>query len=125
MRGWIACCLMVAVFAVYALPANGENAYQTPEALQALAIMDHSCSSDSDAKDRLPDIKQLLSKAGRRSVYLSKQVAQVETSASPAPAPTATPAVPGATPTPFNQQPPIGPGVIPPPTTPPATTAPA
>lgn len=128
MRGWIACCTAIATFATMALPARAESPGQTPEALQALSILDRACESQSSVKEKLPDLKTLLNRAGRRSVILAskREVAQAEPTESPAPpvGPGNGTPIPGASPTPPLQAPPIGPVVAPPPTLPPATSTP-
>src|SRR5579875_3786510 len=137
MRRWIACCTVFALLSTWTAPAGAQQQSETPEALQALAIMDHSCGmSARELKSKLPSVKSLLARAGHRS-YL---VAQNEGEPSPAPAagsPSPQPyetvfpsetALPSPQPTqglPPLQRAPIGPGVLPPPTVPPATATPA
>src|SRR5579875_2541396 len=137
MRRWIACCTVFALLSTWTAPAGAQQQSETPEALQALAIMDHSCGmSARELKSKLPSVKSLLARAGHRS-YL---VAQNEGEPSPAPAagsPSPQPyetvfpsetVLPSPQPTqglPPLQRAPIGPGVLPPPTVPPATATPA
>ena len=113
MRGWVACCMAFVVFATVNLPANAESPTQTPEALQALSILDRACETGSNVKEKLPDLKTLLKNAGHRSIILA------QATESPTPAPSGSPSPP-----PPLQAPPIGPVIAPPPTLPPASATP-
>jgi hypothetical protein len=134
MRAWVACFTALAVLIVWAVPTGAQTPTQTPEALQALSVMDRSCSDSTQRlRKRLPEIKTLLGHAGRRSILLAQETPSpaespvpetTSTNAPPAGNPGGTP-LPGVSPTPYLQRPPIGPGVIPPPTLPPASATPA
>lgn len=133
MRRWIACCTALAMLAVSEFaaisPVSATEYYDTPEALQALSIMDVSCSSPGTLnKQKLPSIKSLFERAGRRSVALASQREVAQESSEPTPSPTESPSptpLPSGSPTlPPLQRTPIGPGVVPYPTLPSATATP-
>ena len=152
MRAALACLIAFALLSWTVAPASAAETSSSPEALQALALLDLSCDStpaaERAARARLPSIKSMLSRAGRRSLSLATapipaqarlpadagliELAQAEATATPAVSPTPTlPAgdaggtpLPGVSPTPALQRPPIGPGVLIPPTAPGQTAAP-
>ncbi|MGH7661337.1 MAG: hypothetical protein ACRENA_10545 [Vulcanimicrobiaceae bacterium] len=132
---WIACCTAFALLCPWltVTPAGAQAQSETPEAAAAITIMEHSCSlSAREFKATLPGVKAMLARAGHRSVLLAQNEAE------PSPAPTASPepyetVFPAVTPFPSPsatqglpplQRTPIGPGVLPPPTVPPATATP-
>ena len=155
LRRWIACCLAFALPALALAPADATLQSETPEALQALSVMYDVCPSSELARKKLTSMKWLMKEAGRRSVALASQpdaaqnqVAQnqVAQNNDDEEEPSPPPAAASPSPTPFEtvlpsetelpspqateglpplQKTPIGPGVLIPPTLPPATSTPA
>ncbi|MBV8602725.1 MAG: hypothetical protein JO359_14255 [Candidatus Eremiobacteraeota bacterium] len=123
-RALVACVVAFAVWASSLRPAAAATPEETPEALQALALLDASCEKSASPSEGLPEIKSMLGRAGRRSIQLAQE--------SPTAAPTETPPagnpggtpIPGVSPTPQLQRPPIAPGVLIPPTAPGQTAPP-
>jgi hypothetical protein len=134
MRAWVAVLTAIAVLVTWLVPADAAPS-RTPEAVQAMALLRDSCTAPvSRLEGRLPALKALLARAGKRSFVIAQETATPvpspaesplpQESAPPAGPPGGTP-LPGVSPTPYLQRPPIGPGVIPPPTLPPSTATPA
>src|SRR5579883_953128 len=127
---------MAAFSVAWIVPANAAefSTSETPEALQALSIMQNACGeTPGHAREQLPSVKSLLNRAGRRSVALAsepdREVAQTDVEATPTPYATILEG-PSPSPTPVESLPPlqrtpIGPGVLAPPTVPPSGATPA
>src|ERR1051326_3155690 len=121
-------CLVAFADAVWNVaPAWAQPAGTTPEALDALALLEGACERASAVEPQLPEIKSMLARAGRRSVTLARtpeleargapfdfQLAQAEATP-PAGNPNNGTPFPGVSPTPALGRPPLGPSVIAPP----------